>query len=292
MHGVIAAIPTPVDQQGKFLADLFITHCQWTLDNGCDGLNILGSTGEANSFDSQTRIAIMQAAADNLDISRLMVGTGTPSLAETIALTKAADDLEYSVALVLPPYYYKPINDDGLFSWYKQLHLALGDRAIAIYFYNFPQMTGLEIPGSIIQRLHDEWPNRFCGIKDSSGQLPYCRELAASMPKLKVFPSSEVSLSEAHKSGFAGCISATTNQTGLLSAKLWAGRKVPDEELTAKIGAIRDAITGPTLIPSIKYLVACRTQQSNWENLIPPFQSLSRERRAILAPTVELLSRG
>lgn len=292
MHGVIAAVPTPVDQQGKFQSAPFIAHCQWVLDNGCDGLNILGSTGEANSFDSQTRIEIMRVATENLDTSRLMVGTATPSLAETITLTKAADELGYGVALVLPPYYYKPLNDDGLFAWYEQLHIALGDCPIAIYFYNFPQMTGLEIPVSVIQRLYDAWPDRFCGIKDSSGQLPYSREVAALLPKLKVFPSSEVTLSEADKSGFAGCISATTNQTGLLSAKLWANRNQPDKDLTAKIAAIREAITGADLIPSIKYLVACRTRQPTWENLLPPFNGLSNERKAILAPTLKLLAQS
>ncbi|MEX0971284.1 MAG: dihydrodipicolinate synthase family protein [Paracoccaceae bacterium] len=292
MHGVIAAVPTPLDAGGKFMSGLFLSHCQWALDNGCDGLNILGSTGEANSFDSTTRISIMRAAAKNLDTSRLMVGTGTPSLAETVALTVAADDLLYPAALVLPPYYYKPLSGEGLFRWYEQLHAALGDRPIAVYFYNFPQMTGLEIPIPVIQRLHDRWPERFAGIKDSSGDLGYCRKLAAMMPKLKVFPSSEVSLAEAHKSGFAGCISATTNQTSVLSAKLWAARKLPDQSLAARISEIRDAIAGPALIPSVKYLVACRTNHSEWENLMPPFMSLSSEQKAILDPTIKLLSRG
>lgn len=292
MHGVIAAVPTPLNARGDFLSNLFLSHCRWALKNGCDGLNILGSTGEANSFDSPTRIAIMRAAAESLDVSRLMVGTGTPSLAETIALTKMADDLGYRVALVLPPYYYKPLTEDCLFTWYEQLHVALGDRPIAVYFYNFPQMTGMGLPMAVIQRLHEKWPTRFGGIKDSSGELSYCRELAAAMPKLKVFPSSEVSLSEAHKSGFSGCISATTNQTSVLSARLWAGRKLPDQKLATQIAEVRDAIAGATLIPTVKYLVACRTNQSEWENLVPPFMSLSNERKAILTPTVELLCRG
>jgi 4-hydroxy-tetrahydrodipicolinate synthase len=282
MHGVIAAVPTPVNSQGQVQAGLFVTHCQWLLDNGCDGLNILGSTGEANSFDSQTRTEIMRLAAKNLDKTRLMVGTGTPSLAETTTLTKTADDLGYGVALVLPPYYYKPLSDDGLFNWYAQLHHALGDRQIAIYFYNFPQMTGLEIPISVIKRLYTTWPERFRGIKDSSGNLPYCRDLATSLPDLAVFPSSEVALAEAHKSGFAGCISATTNQTGFLCATLWNNRVNPDKSLVAEITHIRETIAGNALISSIKYLVGKRVGSVEWEHLLPPFTKLTKDRKSEL----------
>ena len=292
MQGVIAAVPTALDAQGDFLPDLFLSHCQWALENGCDGLNILGSTGEANSLDTPTRLAVMRASAESLETSRLMVGTGTPSLAETIALTQVADDLGYGVALVLPPYYYKPLSDEYLVAWYEKLHLSLGDRPISIYFYNFPQMTGIGLPVSVIQTLHSRWPTRYRGIKDSSGDLAYCRELAMALPELRVFPSSEVSLYEAYESRFSGCISATTNQTGVLAARLWAGRKVPDQALADEISEVREVIAGPTLVASVKYLVACRSGQSDWENMMPPFMSLSNERKAVLAPTVDLLARS
>ncbi len=290
MLGVIAAVPTPVDATGKPQKDLFLSHCGWLLANGCDGLNILGSTGEANSFDMQSRKTIMRWAAEALDHSRLMVGTGTPSLAQTIELTKFADEVGYEVALVLPPYYYKPVSDDGLFTWYSHLHEALADSKIAIYFYNFPQMTGLTIPISVIERLHRFCPERFAGIKDSSGNLEYCREIAAKLPNFSVFPSSEVSLGEADESGFSGCISATTNQTASLSAKIWASRKNPDAGLVREISQLRDEIAGTALIPSIKYLVARRTRQNLWENLLPPFCALSDERKSSLTTVVDQLS--
>jgi len=282
MIGVIAAVPTPIDTTGNPQKDLFLSHCAWLLENGCDGLNILGSTGEANSFDTHTRKIIMRWAAETLDHTKLMVGTGTPSLAETIELTKSADNAGYGVALILPPYYYKPISDDGLNSWYEQLHKALENRQIAIYFYNFPQMTGLEIPISVISRLHKSWPERFKGIKDSSGKLEYCRELTKQLPEFSVFPSSEVALSEAHNSRFAGCISATTNQTSALSAELWSNRKTPDANLVQKISDLRNKIAGTALISSVKYLVAQRTNQAAWENTLPPFCELNEEQKSKL----------
>lgn len=290
MQGVIAAVPTPVNTCGVPQKDLFLEQCNWALANGCDGLNILGSTGEANSFDTRTRKTIMGWAADRFDQSRLMAGTGTPSLKQTIKLTKHADSLGYGVALVLPPYYYKPVSEDGLHAWYSQLHDALGLRRIAIYFYNFPQMTGLDISVPVIENLHHRWPERFAGIKDSSGNLEYCRELAAKLPVFSIFPSSEVSLGEAVKSGFSGCISATTNQTAPLCANLWAVKSAPDADLVHKISDLRNKIANNPLVPSVKYLVAQRTKRRQWENLIPPFVPLSGEQKSELSAVVKLLS--
>lgn len=281
MQGIIAAVPTPINGQGQPLKGPFLRHARWALENGCDGLNILGSTGEANNFDSEARKDVMRWAAEGLDVSRLMVGTGTPALAETIRLTEHADDLGYPVALVLPPYYYKSISDDGLFDWYTALHAALATRPIRIYFYNYPQMTGIVISPALIERLHRAFPERFCGIKDSSGDLPYCREIAAALPDFRVFPSSETSLDETEGSGFAGVISATVNLSAPLCGQLWTGRIAPEPALLAQVGAIRASVAGPTLVPAVKYLCGKRFGE-DWSNVLPPFRALDDATKAAL----------
>ena len=289
MQGIIAAIPTPVDRHGRPIEALFLDHARWALANGCDGLNVLGSTGEANSFDSQTRRRVMQWAARGLDSARLMVGTGTPSLAETIALTTHADDLGYPVALVLPPYYYTPPSDDGLLRWYMDLHAALGDRPIRVWFYNYPQMTGFAIPEQVIADLHRIAPQRFDGIKDSSGDFDYCRRIAAGMPAVRVFPSSETSLPLAGEAGFAGCISATVNYSAPLCARLLRGG--PDAGARAdEIAELRAAISAQPLIPAIKHLVARRTGESDWARPLPPFLPLSAAQMAALDHLVPVVS--
>jgi len=280
MKGVIAAVPTPVDATGQPVEAPFLEHCRWALENGCDGLNILGSTGEANSFDGQTRRQVMGWAIRAFGPERLMVGTGTPSLAETIALTQTADDLGYRVALVLPPYYYAPVSDAGLVRWYMALHEALSGRSIQIYFYNFPQMTGLVIPVDVIGELHSLAPDRFRGIKDSSGDLDYCRSIVARAPDVAVFPSSETSLTVAAEAGFAGCISATANLSAPLCAQAWAGDTSP--ELADRIAALRAGISAQPLIPSIKYLVAQRTGIAAWEETVPPFTDLTPVQKSAL----------
>ena len=278
MLGVIAAVPTPIDHKGNPIIEKFLSYCSWVLQNGCDGINILGSTGEANSFSSDQRKLIMKSAAKNLDKQKLMVGTGNPSLAESINLTEFANDLGYKVALVLPPFYYKPLTNEGLFIWYQTLHEKLGNRKIKIFFYNFPQMTGLTIPIEVIEELHKRWPDRFSGIKDSSGDLNYCRILSKNK-NFNVFPSSEVSILEAHKSKFAGCISATVNQTLFLSSKAWANKSQNIEDIILQIKKIREEISKESLIPSIKYLVSKQTKSKTWQNLLPPLSALSKDRR-------------
>lgn len=217
-------------------------------------------------------------AAETLDRNRLMVGTGTPALAETISLTIHADDLGYPVALVLPPYYYTPPSDNGLIAWYLSLYEALGDRPIKVWFYNFPQMTGFVIPERVIELLHREDPDRFNGIKDSSGDLSYCRRLVDAMPELQVFPSSETSLAEGRSQGFAGCISATVNHSASLCQKVWQGDVSPVDEITE----LRSAISERPLIPSVKYMVAKHTAQTDWVNVLPPLTELSAAQMAAL----------
>lgn len=272
MQGVIAAAPTPIDQNFNPIKELFLEHCAWALANGCEGLNILGSTGEANSFDIKTRQRIMTYAIEGLPKNRLMVGTATPSLKETIFLTECADDLGYEIALVLPPHYYSPVSDEGLLRWYKALHQALDQRRIKIYFYNYPQMTGIFIPLEVISELVKFAPERFSGIKDSSGDLNYCRAIATINEAIGVFPSSESALVNAFKDGFSGCISATVNVTASLAGKIWAQREAPPPDLCADVLRLRDILVGPNLIANVKCLIAGRTKDTRWLATLPPIQ--------------------
>ena len=151
--GVFAAVPTPFSADFEPDIDLFLEHCNWVLDSGCDGVNVLGTTGEANSQSLRARTSIMRAAAEsNLNRGGLMVGTGTPSLHETIELTQLAASLGFDAALVLPPYYYKPVTDDGLFEFFARVIGAVEDTDIGIYLYNFPQLTGLTFSTELVER--------------------------------------------------------------------------------------------------------------------------------------------
>jgi 4-hydroxy-tetrahydrodipicolinate synthase len=272
--GVIAAIVTPVTSEGRPDHARFLTHARWLLDNGCDGLNVLGTTGEATSFSADDRVALMEAAAEALDPARLMVGTGCPDLPTTRRLTDTAGRLGFAAALVLPPYYYKGVGDAGLEAYVMALVEATDAR---LYLYNFPQMTGLVFSPELVARLAAAAPTRVLGAKDSSGDLDYAATLA-QIDGFDVFPSNEAALAEARAQGFAGCISATANITCGAAQRLW---QAPED--TAALTVCRDtraALSAHPLIPSVKHAVARVHEDPGFARVLPPLMPLSAEGRA------------
>jgi 4-hydroxy-tetrahydrodipicolinate synthase len=274
--GVIAAVPTPFTGNSTVDTDAFLEHGRWCLAKGCDVLNVLGTTGEANSLSFSQRCALMAAAAKGLDGDRTMVGTGMPDLETTIALTRQAYELGYAAALVLPPYYYKPVQDEGLFAWFARVIRETAHTPIGLYLYNFPQLTGIEFSPAMAAKLIQMFPERIRGAKDSSGNLDYARKLA-QIPGFAVFPSNEAALGEAEKDNFAGCISATVNIDPQSSALLW--RNQSDQATLDRVRNLRQAIAAHPLIPAVKYLVGKRTGYAVWGNVLPPNLKLAEAAR-------------
>jgi 4-hydroxy-tetrahydrodipicolinate synthase len=276
LTGVFAAIVTPVTAAGRPDHARFLTHARWLMDHGCDGLNVLGTTGEATSFAADDRIALMEAAAEALSPERLMVGTGCPDLPTTLRLTRAAGRLGFGAALVLPPYYYKGVADVGLESYFRRLADATDTP---LYLYNFPQMTGLSLSPALAARLARAAPGRIRGAKDSSGDLAYAGRLA-EIPDFDVFPSDEATLARARAADFAGCISATVNVTCRAAARLW---RDPDD--AAALAACRDmraAIAAHPLIPAVKHMVARRQGDPGFAETLPPLAPLDAVARQAL----------
>jgi len=270
--GVIAAIITPVLPDGSPDHARFVRHARWLMSNGCDGLNVLGTTGEATSFSFAARTALMAAAASAVNPARLMVGTGCPDLDTTIRLTRAACQLGYGAALVLPPYYYKGVSDQGLYDYFAALVDGTRETPIAIYLYNFPQMTGLTLSPELVHRLAKDFPGRLRGAKDSSGDLVYAAELA-TISGFRVFPSDESTLALARGRGFSGCISATVNLSAPLAQRLWQAPE--DTGLLAQVRAVRGGISAQPLIPAVKHLVAQLHDDPDFARVLAPFVALT-----------------
>src|SRR5579871_1561698 len=223
LRGVIAAISTPVDPNGEPDLARATRLARFLLDNGCDGLNVLGTTGEATSFSLAQRQRVMTAYRDaGLPLDRLMVGTGAAAVADAVALTRHAAELGFAGALVLPPFYYKGVPDDGLAAYIATIVKATAEKPIPIYLYHFPSQSGLPWHPKLVRRLLDTFGNRLVGLKDSSGDMGYAREVAAISPDFKVFPSTEAVLIEARGGAFAGCISATANLNADLCQRAWS----------------------------------------------------------------------
>jgi 4-hydroxy-tetrahydrodipicolinate synthase len=289
LRGVIAAIPTPVTTEGEPDIERFLLHARWALANGCNALNVLGTTGEANSFSADQRRAVMSAAAGELDTARLMVGTGTPDIATTIALTRQAYDLGFAAALVLPPYYYKGVSDDGLFAWFERLIVATRDTPGPVYFYNFPQLTGVPLSVEFARRLKEAFPERIAGAKDSSGDLSYASRLA-EIAGFDVFPSSETAIARVDAEGYAGCISATVSVTAPLVAKFWSNPQ--DAALASKVAETRSAISAYPMVPAVKHLTAQLHDDPSFERLLPPHVPLTQAQKAALADMIDVKRLG
>ena len=215
---------------------------------------MLGTTGEATSFSLDERKRVMTAYRDaGLPLERLMVGTGAAAVADAVALTRHAAELGFAGALVLPPFYYKGVPDDGLFAYVEALVQATADKPIPIYLYHFPAKSGLPWHVALIRRLLDAFGGRIVGLKDSSGDMAYAREAAAIAPSFEVFPSTEAVLLEARAGAFAGCISATANLNADLCARAW--RDGDQAALDAAV-TIRNLFDGKPLVSGVKALLA------------------------------------
>src|SRR5258705_9564641 len=179
LQGVIAAIATAVDETGAPDCARSTALARYLLANGGDGLNVLGTTGEATSFSLEERKRVMTAYRDaGLPMDRLMVGTGAASAADAVALTRHAAERGFAGALVLPPFYYKGVPDDGLYACIEAIVTATAEKPIPIYLYHFPSQSGLPWHVALLRRLTAAFGARIVGLKDSSGDLPYAREAA------------------------------------------------------------------------------------------------------------------
>jgi 4-hydroxy-tetrahydrodipicolinate synthase len=282
LRGVIAAIATPVDERGEPDTARAVKLANFLLDGGCDGLNVLGTTGEATSFSLEQRKRVMSAYKEaGLPGERLMVGTGAAAVADAVALSRHAAELGFAGALVLPPFYYKGVPDDGLVAYLDAIVSATADKALPIYLYNFPALSGLPWGVPLIRRLREKFGSRIAGLKDSSGDMPYAREAVTIGTDFAVFPSTEAVLLDARAGQFAGCISATAN----LNADL-CGRAFRNGDAAALDAAvtIRKLFDGKALVPGIKALLAHIHGDPALARVQPPLAAFpAADRAAVIA---------
>src|SRR5438046_10580650 len=165
LRGVIAAVATPINEDGSPDVVRATKLARYLVDNGCDGLNVLGTTGEATSFSLEERKRVMNAYRDaKLPLDRMMVGTGAAAIADAVALTRYAAELGFAGALVLPPFYYKGVPDDGLGAYIDTLIQATAQRPIPIYLYHFPAQSGVPWHVALVGQLLGMFEGRIVGL--------------------------------------------------------------------------------------------------------------------------------
>lgn len=288
--GVNAAILTPVDAGLNADLDRMAAHARWLLGHGCNGLGVLGTTGEANSFGFEERMAIVDGlVARGIPARAMLPGTGTTSIADTVALTLHAAKAGAPGCLLLPPFFYKNPSEDGLFAYYSEVAKRVGGAA-KLYFYHFPAQSTVPITVSLIRRLRAAHPGVFQGVKDSSGDFANTKSYidAFAAEGFEVFCGDDGALHDLLQAGGAGCITAAANVGCSVSAVVYANAGTPAAATAqTQLAAIRKAVTSAPLIPALKALVARRTGDAAWNRMRPPHLPLSVEAAAKLLATFD-----
>jgi 4-hydroxy-tetrahydrodipicolinate synthase len=227
-------------------------------------------------------------AQGGLPPARFMVGTGVPALDDTVRLTRAACELGFAGALVLPPFYYPDVSDDGLVAYVDALVARVDHPALALYLYHIPQNTKVPWPLAVVARLRERHRATLAGLKDSAGDLAYARAIAAALPGFDVFPSSEAALGGATADGFAGCISATVNVTAREAQAAWSGQGTPAGDAAVKKAAeLRAIVARSPLVAAVKAVLAGRYGDDAWARVCLPLVPLAADRAAALKDAFE-----
>src|SRR5437660_7420371 len=210
--GVLVPVLTPFTPAGEPDAARFVVFCRWLLDQGADGLAIFGTTSEANSMSAGERMDLLdRLVASGIPPAKLMPGTGACSITEAATLIRHAVGHGCGGVLMLPPFYYKGMSDDGLYAFFAAVIDRVGSAALKVYLYHIPPQTVLGLSLDLVGRLIKDFPDTVVGLKDSSGDWSNTAAILATYPGFEVFPGSEIFLLDGLKHGAAGCISATCN---------------------------------------------------------------------------------
>lgn len=286
-RGVIAPNLTPFNDDLSIAEDLYISHAKRLLDDGCVALAPFGTTGEALSVGIDERIGVLQALTSaGVDPAKLIPGTGLTSLADTARLSRACVEMGCAGVMVLPPFYFKDVPEDGLYAYFEQLIASINNDALKIYLYHIPQVAGVGLPISLVRRLRADFPDQIVGIKDSSGVWDNTAELLR-IDGLTVYPGAELPLIEALEMGAPGCITATANlnATGIAEViRTWdGGDKAGAAAMHEEVKKLRLTVQGYAPIPAQKRLLSLWSGEARWANLRPPLLSMSEARGRELA---------
>jgi 4-hydroxy-tetrahydrodipicolinate synthase len=284
--GVLAPVLTPFKQDLLPDADRFIAHCRWLLAQGIAGLAVFGTTSEANSLSAEERVDLLDALiAGGIRPELIMPGTGCCALTDTVRLTVHAVRSGCGGVLMLPPFYYKPVSDDGLFAQVAEVIERVGDTRLRIYLYHIPPIAVVGYSLKLIERLIKEYPSVVIGLKDSSGDWKNTEAILKRFPGFDVFPGSEVFLLAALRAGGMGCITATANVNGAAVSDLYDHWRTPEaDRLQDEIATLRRTIDAYPMIPALKQILAHFRNEPAWTAVRPPLVRLTRpDAQALIA---------
>jgi len=283
-RGLFTASLTPMNDDLSVNYTCLVEHINWLLDNGSNGICLLGTTGEANSFSIEERMDVLDEVIDaNIEPHKLLVGTGTCVITDTIILTQHAVSKGVGGVLMLPPFYYKDLSDQGVLDYFKLVIEGVDDANLKIYLYNFPKMTGVSFTLPLVKKLIEAFPGVIVGMKDSSGDWKGMQAVCVEIPGFQLFTGTEKYLLDTLRAGGAGCISATFNASIQYGANVYTNWQKPEaDDLQAKLNEIRKEFEVDSFISSLKFLFSKWFDNPKWLNVRPPNSLPSTSTQAYL----------
>jgi 4-hydroxy-tetrahydrodipicolinate synthase len=284
--GILVPALTPFKSNLAADADGLLAHCRWLLARNVDGLAVFGTTSEANSLGVDERMSLLEHLIDGgIPARKLMPGTGMCALTDTIRLTQHAVEHGCRGVLMLPPFYYKAVDDDGLFASYAEVIERVGNASLRIYLYHIPPVAQVGISLGLIGRLLAAYPQAIAGLKDSSGDWANTAAVLREYPELATFCGSEVFLLDTLRHGGAGSITATANINPVQIRALYRDwQSGGAETLQKRITAVRKAYEPYATIPALKAVAAEFYGADDWRIVRPPLRALAeKDRRALMS---------
>jgi len=291
LSGVLSPVVTPFKDDLSPDPERLVQHCRWLLSQNV-GLAVFGTTSEANSLSVEEKISLLDQLVDaGIESSRLLSGTGHCALTDTVKLTAHAVSLGCAGMLMLPPFYYKGVSDDGLYRSFAEIIERVGSNDLRVYLYHIPPIAHVGIPPHLVERLVTQYPETVVGIKDSSGDWDNTDSLLRlDLDDFRVFAGSETFLLQNMRGGGAGCISATANINPTAIHELyekWQGEKA--EAMHAELDAVRSTVEKYPMIPALKSVIGNFRGEAQWETVRPPLLALADNQKTELLDALHAL---
>jgi 4-hydroxy-tetrahydrodipicolinate synthase len=291
LRGVLSPVVTPFKPDLSPDGERFVRHCKWLLKNGCSGLAIFGTNSEANSLSVEEKLTLLAALIHaGVPGAALMPGTGHCALPATVRMTAHAVKQGCAGVLMLPPFYYKGVSDEGLYRYFSEVIERVGDERLRLYLYHIPPVSQVPITLKLIERLLAKYPGIVAGVKDSSGDWSNTKAMLDEFARsgFDVFAGSEAFLLDNMRSGGVGCITATGNiNPGPIDNVYRNWRSGEADKLQAGIGATRKIMQKYPMIPALKSVIAHFGNDAQWRTVRPPLVELAKEQEAALIPELK-----
>jgi 4-hydroxy-tetrahydrodipicolinate synthase len=290
-HGALVPVLTPFTRGGDPDSGRYVAFCRWLLDQGAGGLSVFGTTSEANSMSGSERMALLDRLMEaGIPAEKLMPGTGACSTTEAASLVRHAVGHGCGGVLMLPPFYYKGVSDDGIFAFVSSVIERVGSSALRIYLYHIPPVAQVGYSLDLVGRFITAYPETVVGLKDSSGDWSNTAALLDRYPGFAVFPGSEVFLLDALRKGGAGCITASGNVNVPGIRRIYENWRGPQADaLQAEATTLRKALQAYPMVPALKRIVAHFHNDPDWAAVRPPMLPLDQpQSQALIADLAKL----